>query len=729
MARHVNAQRKAGSGVIVMRTQKNILIKAARLAVTFLIVSGTSFAEPNTSEYILDFPAMHADAEIEAQAQTTQDDTVIEPVTQHPKEIEPIDEDNHNEGSITFGSIFGSVRGLFVDDDEEENEDDTVFENKETNRPSLSFTPLSEEQGKSDKEEIFVHNPKKPDLYPVPRVRPMGRWGQPLSEDAVVLYKKLYEYQRRARWNAADDLFGELTDMRLRGHVLYDRYMDANYKASFEELEAWLALYADHPKASKIYKLAMTRMPQAYPWRVTRPQGKRTLNRTLPSITGSGKRYYSTKARTPTQKTKLKTLSRYIDRDLAKGAPTQALKRLDNSNVRNYMDDVEYDMIRARIAASYLHAGEPDKAFVLAIDVAERSGHYAPMAAWVAGMVMWQKKDYEHAAIFFEQVARSKYASSWTISAGAYWASRANMRVRKLQKVSHWLKVAAGHPRTFYGLLATRALGQDFDFNWQYPEYKSAFDQKLTASLNAQRAELLVQIGRIHEAEQELRLVPFDSDEKEMLLAYAGKIGLPAYALRFGSAYKKSEETLYDAALYPKIPWQPEGGRIIDEALLNALIRQESRFNTAASSSSGAIGLMQLMPGTAHHINRKISYSSQAAKEKLADPMHNIELGQKYVKELLNMEAVNQDLLSMAIAYNAGPGNLRKWKSRIDDTDALFFIENIPMAETRAFVEHVLSNFWIYRLQNGQPTPTLDDVASGRWTRYTSMDAIKAAQK
>ncbi|HPF77678.1 MAG TPA: lytic transglycosylase domain-containing protein, partial [Alphaproteobacteria bacterium] len=86
-------------------------------------------------------------------------------------------------------------------------------------------------------------------------------------------------------------------------------------------------------------------------------------------------------------------------------------------------------------------------------------------------------------------------------------------------------------------------------------------------------------------------------------------------------------------------------------------------------------------------------------------------------------KAVGQDLLSLAIAYNAGPGNLAKWKEeRAHIEDPLLFIETIPFNETRAFVERVLSNYWIYRIRLDQKTPSLDAVAKGQWARYAAQD-------
>jgi soluble lytic murein transglycosylase len=98
-------------------------------------------------------------------------------------------------------------------------------------------------------------------------------------------------------------------------------------------------------------------------------------------------------------------------------------------------------------------------------------------------------------------------------------------------------------------------------------------------------------------------------------------------------------------------------------------------------------------------------------------------LGQKYIKILLRDTKINGDLFFMAAAWNGGPGNLNKW--RVNNNymdDPLFFIESIPSRETRNFVEKVLTNLWIYRDRLGQPTPSLDAIAAGKWPLYKAFD-------
>src|SRR3546814_14035015 len=89
---------------------------------------------------------------------------------------------------------------------------------------------------------------------------------------------------------------------------------------------------------------------------------------------------------------------------------------------------------------------------------------------------------------------------------------------------------------------------------------------------------------------------------------------MPALAYRMGSRLAGSDIDsdeiggVVDAALYPIPPWQPASGFTVDRALIYAMMRQESGFNTRALSPDGARGLMQLMPRTASYIAQNRRY-------------------------------------------------------------------------------------------------------------------------
>jgi soluble lytic murein transglycosylase-like protein len=108
----------------------------------------------------------------------------------------------------------------------------------------------------------------------------------------------------------------------------------------------------------------------------------------------------------------------------------------------------------------------------------------------------------------------------------------------------------------------------------------------------------------------------------------------------------------------------------LNPALLHAVIRAESSYNPDAVSNKGAMGLMQLMPGTAARYGVKDPY----------DPVDNVLGGARYLSDLLDM--FDSDVALAVAAYNAGENNVIKYGNRVP-----------PFAETRDYVSKVLSYF------------------------------------
>ncbi|MDR2839481.1 MAG: lytic transglycosylase domain-containing protein [Azonexus sp.] len=138
----------------------------------------------------------------------------------------------------------------------------------------------------------------------------------------------------------------------------------------------------------------------------------------------------------------------------------------------------------------------------------------------------------------------------------------------------------------------------------------------------------------------------------------------------------------------------------LDDAWVYGLMRQESRFVTNARSSAGASGLMQLMPGTAKWVAKKIGLADYHPG-RVTDTETNLLLGTSYMKMVMeNLD--NQPLLASA-AYNAGPGRARRWLPA-RPLEGAIYAETIPFSETRDYVKKVMSNAVYYSaLFNGKP--------------------------
>ncbi len=145
--------------------------------------------------------------------------------------------------------------------------------------------------------------------------------------------------------------------------------------------------------------------------------------------------------------------------------------------------------------------------------------------------------------------------------------------------------------------------------------------------------------------------------------------------------------------MYPKLYWeiiQREARKHnLDPYLVAGLIRQESRFENEAVSSAGAVGLMQLMPGTARRLA-----GHGVSRGRLYDPETNIRLGTKYLAGLM---AQFDGSVERAVAgYNAGGGRVTEWSSE-SHADSAEFVESISITQTREFVHTVLRNYRFYR--------------------------------
>ncbi|MCC7304942.1 MAG: lytic transglycosylase domain-containing protein [Alphaproteobacteria bacterium] len=542
----------------------------------------------------------------------------------------------------------------------------------------------------------------------------------PMAGKDAALYKDIFTLQRAGDMAAADAKISQLADRRLLGHVLYQRYMHPSHKTTFTELKTWMDSYAAQPGADRIYRMALARMPENYTGQIRKPSSAGKMAGTGDILVAAAKIYQPSLKRNAREQAGAEKFKETILSLIADGKNETALKKLGEDPQAKKLDKVEYDQLRARISEAYLYQGKADTAFMLANAGVKRSGSHVPTAAWVAGLTAWREGRYSDAARYFEVPARSPYASGWLSAAGSYWAARSHMRAGNVRAVSLWLERAAQQPRTFYGLLATRALGKDFDFNWQVPTFTRKYYDLLMATPEGNRAISLVETGQRRQAEIELsRMNPRKKDLREAVLAYAAYAGLPALSMRMGNEVSGQGGLLYDAALYPMVPWEPEDGYKIDPALINAIARQESKFDPAAVSASGALGLMQLMPGTASSVSRKLRGSDLDREYRLKDPETNLEVGQQYLQDLLEDRRVGGDILKLLVAYNAGPGNLGRWQRQWADVDdPLLFIELIPSGQTRSYVERVLANYWIYRLRAKLPTPTMDALAQGRPAQY-----------
>ncbi len=540
-----------------------------------------------------------------------------------------------------------------------------------------------------------------------------------LTEEDAALYHEIFDLQEQGRWHAADAKIAVVSDDILMGYVQYQRYMHPTaYRSKYRELKRWMAYYADHPEADKIYSLARKRRPSGagYPTRPTPRKWREPADKELhPALQAE---YASTGA------SRLKRIEGRVRYLSNKNRALGALKEIDRHLKRRVITERQYDRMRSWIAASLYYQGYIKTAKEISVS-ASRNGDTGVLAYWIAGLIAYREGDIAAAYDYFSAMAAVPYQEDSLRAAAGFWAARTALAAGEPAGVTPNLEIAAEYPFQFYGQLALAQLGRKYDYDWAAPMVTA---DGLAALVDIQprvrRAIALVEAGRKADADLELRWangsIPPERDYD--LLAVALGLNLPAAAIDIALA---GDAPYLQAGLFPIPEYAPEDGFKIDRALLYALMRQESKFKTEATSRVGARGLMQLMPRTASYIarDRSLRYRGAKGRDRLYEPGYNLRLGQSYVSYLIDKSAQG-DLFKLAAAYNGGPGNLRRWSKKMEIEDPLLFIESIPNRESRDFVEHVLTNFWVYRARLGQPAPSRDRVAAGDLPLYEALDQI-----
>lgn len=499
---------------------------------------------------------------------------------------------------------------------------------------------------------------------------------KPLTSNQVKIYKDVIALQDQKRWDNARTLISKIDNP-----VLMD-YIQSRQTGSVLP-----------KKASKI-------------------QGTLAELRYF----SKGSKYISDKYKNG-QRYELTQVKQQISKNLDRGAVSAGLSYFRNHRVQRYIDPIDKSQILAEIASHYLYLKKYSLARSTALKAIKASDQ-APLAGWVMGLTAWMRNDMTEATQYFTIASNAPYASPWMTSAASYWGARAATRAKLFSEVSPLLSKAVKNQRTFYGLIATKALGYGYDFNWTMPEYDGSHRDILMTHPSGARAIAFIKIGQLNLAEQSLFSLPVKGESKmsEAAIALATKYNLAGYAMRFSSVIPNPAGGYYDGGLFPISTWTKNVPQS-DQAMLNAFIRQESRFLAGARNGTGATGLMQIMPNTAAFITEDGIYKTAAGHELLSRPRNNVKIGAQYFNHLLRLDAVNKDLFGLAIAYNAGPGTLRRWKNELKTDDPLLFIELIPASETRAFVERVMTNYWVYQMQLGTEPKTLMDVAQGDWPK------------
>jgi len=382
------------------------------------------------------------------------------------------------------------------------------------------------------------------------------------------------------------------------------------------------------------------------------------------------------------------------------------------------------------------------------------SSHWAEAALFLAGNYCWVQLDRDRASGYYKRVeeqfpgSADATAAQWRVTWAAvlkrepdsadllqehlrrfpgspytadslYWLGRLaeDAGVAPLAR-SYYQKLTDRYPQNYFASLGSvrlRALGAG---PMQDPEVIAAIppapdprgiDGPIPPSAAARqaRADALRSIGFDSSAELELRAGYAATGEPRLLFEaaqaavagnhYAGAIVTirQIYPQLESETFSEVPREVWLTAY--ALPFEPSIRRWsdkteVDPMLVAGLIRQESAFEPDARSVANAIGLMQLLPGTARLLAKqaRIRYS----RARLVDPDYNVRLGTAYFAQLRKQFGSVEAALA---AYNAGEDRVTSWTAGQNYRETAEFVESIPFTETRQYVQIVTRNASIYR--------------------------------
>ncbi len=503
--------------------------------------------------------------------------------------------------------------------------------------------------------------------------------------------------------------------MLLTGHLLAQRYLGRFTQPNSADLATWLARYPDHPDASAVHALLLSRLAAgvAPPPAPSLP----SLPTQIPAAPEPEENSPAT-ARLPRNP----LLDRTVHERVRAGNADSALRLLMKTKG---LDALYGSQLRAEIAQMLFSQGRDELSLHLAEAALRQSGERIGLAGYIGGLAAWRLERPVEAQWLFEAANKAEYASPSLQAAAAFWAARTHLRNRDYASYGPWMRRAAESRHTFYGLLARRSLGLEPSPDTARDTLGAADGEALMANPHGLRAFALLQVGQTGRAEAELRClwteVSSDPGLGGAVMRVAEAAGLTDLAAQLAGLIETAEGRPHDQARFPIPALRPAGGYKMDPALVYALTRLESNFDPDAVSSVGARGLMQVMPETASYMSGDGGAQVDRYVHRLHDPATNLAIGQSYVIYLATMDGVNGDLIRLLGSYNAGPTSFARMQAAMPAAmDPLLFIESIPNDETRGFVPRALAYSWIYAARLHLPSPSLDALAAGEWPTFVA---------
>ena len=370
-------------------------------------------------------------------------------------------------------------------------------------------------------------------------------------------------------------------------------------------------------------------------------------------------------------------------------------------------------MERRQTARKVLDLGDADTAYVICARHAAQSTGNKVEAEFMAGWIALRFLDDPARAARHFSTLETFAETPLQKSRALYWRGRAAEALRTPEtatQAQEFFKAASLFSTTFYGQLAAAkidsALVDARARSPLRPAPEAAPQNERHESVTA--VDLLLASGD-REIATQLALDAAKSLADVRQVAALGAVIERQHDAKLSLTFGKSASyrgVALDQVAFPDygVPeFSPLPGSA-PRSIVYAIARQESAFDPRAVSSAGAMGLMQMIASTARHTAFQHGVGFDISRM-LNEPAFNAQLGAAHLGTLLG-EYKGAYLLSFA-AYNAGGGRVKQWieaygDPRKPDVDPVDWVERIPIAETRNYVQRVMENLIVYRARFGE---------------------------
>ena len=374
-------------------------------------------------------------------------------------------------------------------------------------------------------------------------------------------------------------------------------------------------------------------------------------------------------------------------------------------------DTDEWWRERRLLARGLIDLGDSETAYRVVREAAPPANPYYRaefhfMAGWIALRFL------DDPAVALKHFAQVDEGSADPIvrARAAYWRGRAAEATGQFEEMRAQYEAAARYPTAYYGQLARARLGfGEIALRDPPPEPVHGIAREL---VNA--ADILYAIG---ERDLVASFVTEFAEESSdaATIAALGQLTThynDARAMLLIGKTALVRGLVMDQYAFPDVgvpPYSPIGPQL-DLCVVYSIVRTESAFDQRDKSPAKAVGLMQVTPEAGRDTAKRfgVAYDWNGL---VSDPVYNTQMGAAEVAALLK-EYRGSYIMTFA-GYNAGRGRVRQWVAQHGDprdpkVDAVDWVERIPIAETRNYVQRVLENLQVYRARFGASTAMVE---------------------